>query len=643
MLVLTHLLPDSTNLKLEDCQLDKIKTQINLIVSAISRVVNCPVCNQPTPKIHSRYERFLADLPWADYSITLQLQVRKFFCINTWCKRRIFTERLTNVTAPWARRTIRLAQRLSAIALANGGAAGVRLSQQLGIKISCNTLLNLIRSIPLPLIVTPHTLGVDDFCFRKCKTYGTALINLERSRPIALLKDAKAETLAEWLKAHPGVKVVSRDRSKTYESGIRQGAPEAIQVADRFHLLQNLSQTLKQVFGTHAKALKEVEKKVFNTDTKVLKEVKTALEEGRSTFAQRPVEKAEGIRELDGDSDPTQLQTTEIQNECGGLKPFLAESTDGLTARENLRANLVPSAVCPLPFLDNLSLIAEANPCPVVPRFPQNTSLKRKVQSAKARDRRREIYEQVWHLRSIGLSGQAIAQELGISKTTVFNYLRSSTFTERRQRSDQGISLLNPYHNYLLNHWNSGNYNTQELFEEIRACGYTGSYATVSRFTRYLKTLPGFEPAKGSRKNTSPRVSSCSHRPLTPSRVTALVLRRPELTEPHERETIAQLQTAHSDLESAIELAQQFAFLVRQRLPSELDAWLNKAKNSSVSLLRSFAVSLESDYDAVKAGVTMSVSNGPVEGHINRLKMLKRQMYGRAKIDLLERRFLLAG
>jgi len=260
--------------------------------------------------------------------------------------------------------------------------------------------------------------------------------------------------LAEWLKAHPGVKVVSRDRSKTYESGIRQGAPEAIQVADRFHLLQNLSQTLYQVFGNHAKTLKEVEKQVFNTETKVHLEVETA---------------------------------------------------------------------------NNLSMIAEANKSPVVPRFPQNTSLKRKVQSAKAQARRRDIHARVWSLRSIGLSVQAIAQSLGVAKNTVYNYLRSSTFTERRERSDKGLSLLNPYHDYLLSRWNSGNHSTQKLFEEIRAYGYTGSYATVSRFTRYLKTVPGFEPAKGSRKNASLRVSSSSHRPLTPSRVTALVLRRPEL------------------------------------------------------------------------------------------------------------------
>ena len=243
MSVLTHLLPDSTNLKLESWLVDEIKTQIKLIISVIRTVVNCPVCNQPTHRIHSRYERKLADLPWADYSVTLQLRVRKFFCINANCKRRIFTERLNSVTAPWARRTLRLDQRLSGIGLALGGAAGARLSGLLGVTASRNTLLQLVRSIPLPPIVTPETLGVDDFCFRKCKTYGTALIDLERSRPIALLKDAKAETLAEWLKAHPGIKVVSRDRSKTYESGIRQGAPEAIHVADRFHLLQNLAET----------------------------------------------------------------------------------------------------------------------------------------------------------------------------------------------------------------------------------------------------------------------------------------------------------------------------------------------------------------------------------------------------------------
>jgi transposase len=129
MELLYHLLPDTTNLQLKTWQFDKVQGTIRLIVSAVQTVINCPVCNHPTHRIHSRYERNLADLPWADYSISLQLRVRKFFCLNTLCERRIFTERLTNVSAPWARRTLRLAQRLSAIGLANGGAAGVALSR----------------------------------------------------------------------------------------------------------------------------------------------------------------------------------------------------------------------------------------------------------------------------------------------------------------------------------------------------------------------------------------------------------------------------------------------------------------------------------------------------------------------------------
>ena len=200
-----------------------------------------------------------ADLPWADYSITLQLRVRKFFCLNQQCLRRIFTERIATVAAPWARRTQRMAGQLTAIGLALGGAAGERLSQQLGCAVSRNTILQLISRLFLPPIVTPQTLGVDDFSFRKRETYGTVLIDLDRSRPIALLGDHETESLAVWLQEHPGVQVVSRDRSKAYKAGITQGAPLAIQVADRFHLLQNLVETLDRVFNAHGKDLKAVE------------------------------------------------------------------------------------------------------------------------------------------------------------------------------------------------------------------------------------------------------------------------------------------------------------------------------------------------------------------------------------------------
>ncbi len=176
--------------------LTKHFSSIKLMLFSTQALVRCPVCSKPTHRIHSRYERTLTDLPWADYNITLQLRVRKFFCINTLCKRRIFTERLASVTAPWARRTLRLAQRLTDIGLALGGAAGVRLSQKLGFSASRNTLLSLVRRIPLPSVGKFSTLGVDDFCFRKGQTYGTIVVDLERSRPVRLLSDHERRNLS---------------------------------------------------------------------------------------------------------------------------------------------------------------------------------------------------------------------------------------------------------------------------------------------------------------------------------------------------------------------------------------------------------------------------------------------------------------
>src|SRR5262245_11948457 len=231
---------------------------MTLHVTSTQQVAPCPVCAVFTPRVHSRSTRTRADLPWGSTHVRWQLRVRKFVCANGQCPRQICTERLPEVVAPWARRTRRLVAWLLAVGLALGGAAGVRLSRCLGCRLSRQTLRRLSRRLPRAGDRTPRVLGVDDFAFRKRQTYGAVLIDLERRQPVALLPDREAETLARWLRAHPGVEVITRDRARASADGARHGAPEAMPVADRFHLLQNLVEALEQVFQTHHQALAAV-------------------------------------------------------------------------------------------------------------------------------------------------------------------------------------------------------------------------------------------------------------------------------------------------------------------------------------------------------------------------------------------------
>jgi transposase len=548
--VLARLLPDATLLHLEACEVDDTAAQITLRVQSTQISAPCPLCATPARRIHSDYGRTLADLPWAQYRVYLQLRVRKWFCHNRSCPRRIFTERLPTVAAPWARHTLRLAQRLIALGVALGGKAGVRLGHAWDVRVSRNTLLRLLRRQPAPSFPTPRVLGVDDFALRKRQTYGTILVDLERRQPVALLPERTAAPVAQWLREHPGVEVIARDRASAYAEGARQGAPAATQVADRFHLLQNLAEALTSVFTTHGRVL------------------------------------------------------------------------DAVNATEHQQ---------PVPLPDGTSAV----PVPPPPTPPAE-----QARTAQRAARWQARYDEVWALHRQGWSTAAIAAQVGCSRRTIERYLQMPTWPVQQHRRHYGRSILNPYKAYLLERWNAGCHTAIQLFQEIRLRGYTGSYRRVTAYVSRIRQAQGIPPRRQGRRQRLPMVAEPVFQPLTPRRAMWLVLRRAEQRTEVEAQQLAQLHAQSAEIAEAIDLAQDFTHLVRQRQPEHLDPWLERASASALEAVRRFTSGLRDDYAAVKAGVTLPWSSGPVEGHINRLKMVKRHMFGRARLDLLSRRFI---
>jgi transposase len=522
-----------------------------LQLTTTAPAAGCPRCAVPSSSVHSRYQRHLTDVPWGSHPVRIRLTVRKFVCRNPACRRRIFTERVPELVAAYARKTPRLVAALQAIGLALGGQAGSRLARRLGLPASRDTLLRLVRRLPLPVIPPLRVIGVDDWAHRKRRRYGTIVVDLERGRPVALLHDREADTLTTWLREQTGVTIIARDRLKAYIDAARAGAPQATQVADRFHLLQNLAEALDQVFSTHGHALRAVSDMLSRT----------------------PVVQPDG-------------------------RPAVS----------------------------------------VPPRTP---SPQERTRAAQRRSRRLAVYEQVWTRHRQGWSNRAIAQQLGIGRMTVVRYLQAPTFPERKGHTNLGKSVLTPYKERLLKRWNAGCREALQLFRDLRRHGYTGSYPTVARYAQRLRQAQGLPPRAQRPGPTLPLVMEGRHKPLTTRRATRLVLKRPQQRTDEDAQLMAYLQAQHCDVAVAIELAQDFCEIVREGQAGRFDHWLAHAVASGVAPLRRFATGLRADYEAVKAGLMMPWSTGPVEGHINRLKMLKRSMFGRAKLDLLSQRFLL--
>lgn len=220
----------------------------------------CPTCGQSSRSIHSWYQRSPHDLPSSGQGVQLNLHVRRFRCRNQACPRQTFAERLPEIVPVSVQRTTRLTALLKIFAIAVNAQQGSRLLAHLAIPSSGDTLLRIVKQTPLPVVTTPKAVGVDGFALRRGKTYGTLLIDLSTHRPIDLLMERTVETLSQWLREHPGVEILSRDRSSEYFRGAPEGAPNAQQVLDRYHVLTNVHEVVKRVVSRKHARLVQMQK-----------------------------------------------------------------------------------------------------------------------------------------------------------------------------------------------------------------------------------------------------------------------------------------------------------------------------------------------------------------------------------------------
>jgi transposase len=528
-----RLLPEGSPLHLVGLE----ETTPALIVMVASTQPNacCPACGIASGRVHSRYTRMVADLPWGGRPVRFRLQVRRFRCPVPACPRRIFAERLPGVVARSARRTARLSAIVQVLGVAVGGRPGARLARRLGLPASATSLVRLARQVVPPPTGSPRAIGVDEFAFRRGRRYGTVIVDLERRRPIDLLPEHSAARLSDWLRRHPGVEVVARDRATLYPEAIAQGAPQAVQVADRYHLAANLGTAVQGCLERHSAALRA------------------------AAALAGPVPAPAG-------EDP--------------LPPVLDE------------APIPGHVVGPLPL-------------------------------------RQQLFEEAKRLHAAGRSLHQISRELRINRRTATRYVAAAELP--RRVLPQATSTLLPYLAQVRAHWAAGARSGPRLLAALRADGYQGSLASIYRFLRH------YRPGDGRRVRRVAAVPGVRVR--SPRQAMWLLVRPTEALDADDaayRAALCQCPT----LATLTSLAQRFLALLRERQVEALDPWLADAERSGIKELAGFARSLRRDYAAVAAALTTPWSNGPTEGTVNKVKLVKRLMFGRANFDLLRIRVL---
>ncbi|MCZ0996559.1 ISL3 family transposase [Streptomyces noursei] len=514
-----------------DVRVERVSESLGeLVVEAMSTSGpgRCPDCRQRARRVHSSYQRHLAERPLGARRVLVRLRVRRYFCDRMSCARKTFAEQVDGLTERRRRSSVGLKTWLQSIATELGGRAGERLCRQLRLTAGRTRLLGLLEAPPVPTRA-PRVLGVDDFAFRKGRTYGTVLVDAEAGRVVDVLPDRTAETLAAWLKDHPGAEIICRDRATAYTRAIKEAAPNAREIADRWHLLQNLSAAVEKTCHQHRTCLR-----------------KHAEEEA-------------------GDK-PSEPPTLEL----------------------------------PPPELPRTQII----------------------------ERTRHRYQDIHQLLDKGWTISAIARRLNLDRQTVRRFRDTDLdqlLASARDRRPNGV--LEPFKAYLNARFTEtqGQVSGVRLFHEIRERGYRGSRQVVRRHLTALRAGTA-EPVRADIPS--------------PRKITSwIMLPRDKLTDSQE-ERLLGVRLACPDITRACDLARAFAELVRHQRGFLLMQWIRQAEQDAPKPLQSFAGSLRQDLDAVTAGLTLPWSSGVVEGHVNRIKTLKRTMYGRASFKLLRTRVL---
>ncbi len=564
-MLLSTLFSLSADLALVDVRLEH--EGLTLVLRSSQTTAACPACAQPSTHVHGHYTRRLADLPCQKRPVRVCLEVRRFACRTRGCPRTTFAEGFPMLTRAYARRTLRQAEALTEIAFAQGGKAGAQLAKRLAMPTSRDTLLRLIRSSDIPKRKSPRVLGLDDFAWKKGDRYGTLLVDLQAHCPVDLLSDREAASVARWLREHPGVKLISRDRAGMYAEGAKRGAPRAKQIADRYHLLVNLRDTLKDALARHQDVL--------------------------------PVVEEQGKEAGSSSQDPAQ--------------PSLAA--------------LVPVQAPPQ------QEVGEAGSISAEP--PQLSASQRRRQISRAN--RYARYEQIRALAGQGLSQREIARQLHLSRGCVHRYVTAERFPERALPGKRR-SLLDPYLPYLRQRWEQGCHNGRQLAHEIAAQGFRGSTSLVRQLLGGWRAgLPVPEArVRGPKRRTAPPAK----RRVSARQASWLFVTPPQQLTEQRRGLLERICQINPDLRELYQLGQEFILMVKQRRARRLDPWLLRVGQSHSTDLRGFASGIKRDYDAVKAALSLPWSQGQVEGQITRLKLLKRQMYGRARFELLRSRVL---